>query len=160
MLHYSTGITVIENDSTFKEENSQLMLIFFISLISSPTTQIQQDNLNLRLMIRLTYFALFLFSCLQCSCSVVSESLWLHRLQHVRLPCPSPSPGTCSNSCPLSRWCHPIISSSVVPFSSCLQYFPASRSFLMSQFFTSGGQTIDLQLQHQSFQWIFRVDFL
>ena len=63
-------------------------------------------------------------------------------LQHARLPCPSPNPGACSNSCPSSRWCHPTISSSVVPFSSCLQSFPASGSFPMSQFFTSGSQSI------------------
>ena len=65
-----------------------------------------------------------------------------HELQHARLPCLSATPGAYSNSCPLSRWCHPIISSSVVPFSSCLQTFPASGSFPMSQFFTSGGQSI------------------
>ena len=62
-------------------------------------------------------------------------------MQHARLPCPSPSPGACSNSCPLSQWCHPTISSSVVPF-SCLQSFPASGPFLMSRLFTSGGQSI------------------
>ena len=62
--------------------------------------------------------------------------------QHARPPCPSPTPGVHSNSCPSSRWCHPAISSSVVPFSSCLQYFPASGSFPMSQFFSSGGQSI------------------
>ena len=69
---------------------------------------------------------------------------WLHGLQHVRLPCPSPTPGACSNSCPSSRWCHPTISSSVVPFSSCLQSHPASGSFQMSQFFTWGGQSIEV----------------
>ena len=78
------------------------------------------------------------------SCSVVSNSLWPHGLQHARLPCPSPTPGACSNSCPSSRWCHPTISSSVVPFPSCLQSFPASGSFPMSQFFTSGGQSIGI----------------
>ena len=76
------------------------------------------------------------------SCSVVSDSLWPHGLQHARLPCPSPPPRTCSNSCPLSRWCHPIISSSVIPFSSCLLSFPTSGSFPMSHLFASGGQTI------------------
>ena len=65
-----------------------------------------------------------------------------HGLQHTRPPCPSPAPGVYSNSCPLSRWCHPTISSSVVPFSSCLQSFPALGSFNMSQLFTSGGQSI------------------
>ena len=67
--------------------------------------------------------------------SVVSDSLRHHGMQHARLPCPSPTPRACSNSCPSSRWCHPTISSSVIPFSSCLQYCPASGSFPMSQFF-------------------------
>ena len=79
---------------------------------------------------------------LQFSCSVFSDSLWPHRLQQARLPCSSPTPGACSNACPLSRWCHPTISSSVVPFSSCLQSFPASGSFPRSHFFASGGQSI------------------
>ena len=78
----------------------------------------------------------------QFSRSVMSNSLQPHGLQHTRLPCPSPTPGAYSNLCPLSRWCHPTISSSVVPFSSCLQSFPALGSFPVSQFFTSGGQTI------------------
>ena len=73
--------------------------------------------------------------------SVVSDSLRPHGLQHARLPCPSPTPGAYSNSCPLSQWCHPTFSSSVIPFSR-LQSFPALGSFPMSQFFTSGGQTI------------------
>ena len=75
--------------------------------------------------------------------SVVSDSLPPHRLQHARLPCPSSSPGACTNSCPLSWWCHPTIWFSVVPFSSCLQSFPASGSFLMSQFFATGSQSIE-----------------
>ena len=65
-----------------------------------------------------------------------------HGLQHTKLPCPSPTPRVCSNSCPSSQWCHPAISSSIVPFSSCLQSIPASESFPMSQFFASGGQSI------------------
>ena len=135
-------------------------------------------------------------------------SLQPHRLQHARLPCPSPSPRACSNSCPLNCWCHPTISSSVIPFSSCPQSLPASGSFPMSQLFAWGGQSIgvcsnscplnwwchptissstipfsscpqsfpasgffpvswlfasgswSIQLQYQSFQWIFRTDFL
>ena len=84
-----------------------------------------------------------LLSCsVQFSCSVVSNSLQLHGLQHARLSCPSPTPGAYSNSCPLSRWWYPTISSSVVPVSFHLQSFPASGSFQMSQFFTSGGQSI------------------
>ena len=82
------------------------------------------------------------FISVQFSWSVVSDSMRLHRLQLARLPCPSPTPQACSNSCPLNHWCHPTISSSAVPFSSCLQSFPASGSFPMSQFFASGGQSI------------------
>ena len=81
------------------------------------------------------------FSSVQFSRSVVSDSSQPHESQHARPPCPSPIPGACSNSCPSSRWCHPTISSSVVPFSSCLQSSPASGSFPMSQFFTSGDQS-------------------
>ena len=81
-------------------------------------------------------------SSVQFSSSVVSDSLWPHGPQHARPPCPSPTPRVYSNSCPLSQWCHPTISSYVVPFSSLLQSFPASGSFLMSQFLASGGQSI------------------
>ena len=76
------------------------------------------------------------------SLTAMSHSLWPHGLLHARHPCPTPTPGACSNSCPLSRWCHPTISSSVIPFSSHLQYFPALGSCPMSQFLTSGGQSI------------------
>ena len=74
--------------------------------------------------------------------TVTHDCLWPHGLQHARLPCPSPFPRACSNSCPLNQWCHPTTSSSVVPFSSGLQSFPASGSFLIGQFFESGGQSI------------------
>ena len=83
-------------------------------------------------------------SSVQFSHSVMSNSLQPHGLHHTRLPCPSPTPRVHPNSCPLSRWCHPTISSSVVPFSACLQFFPASRSSQMSQLFVSGGQNIRL----------------
>ena len=82
-----------------------------------------------------------LFSSVQFSCSVVSDSLWPHESQHARPPCLSPSPGVHSNSCPSSRWCHPAISSSVIAFSSCPQSLPASESFPMSQLFASSGQS-------------------
>ena len=86
---------------------------------------------------------LLLFSCsVQFSCSVMSNSLRPHGLQHARPPWPSPTPGVYSNSCPLSQWCHPTISSSVVFFSSCPQSSPTSGSFPMSQLFVSGGQSI------------------
>ena len=83
-----------------------------------------------------------LHCCSLFSHSVVSDSLRPHGLQHTRPPCPSPTPRVCSNSCPLSQWCHPTISSSVAPFSSCPQSFPASGSFPVSQLFSSRGQSI------------------
>ena len=83
-------------------------------------------------------------SSVQFSHSVVSNCLWPYGLEHTRLPCPSSTPGACSNSrwCPSSQWCHPTISSSVIPFTSCLQSLPASGSFPMSQLFTLSGQSI------------------
>ena len=96
----------------------------------------------------------------QFSRSVVSNSLWPHGLQHARLPCPSTTPGAYSNSCPLSQWCHPTISSSVVPFSSCLNLSQHQGLF---QWVSSSHQVtkgLEFQLEHQSFQWIFRTDFL
>ena len=89
----------------------------------------------------------------------MSDFLRPHGLQHARFPCSSPTPGACSNSCPSSHWCHLTISSSVNSFSSCRQSFPASGTFPMSWHFTSG-QDLKFQLQHQSFQWVFRTDFL
>ena len=90
------------------------------------------------------YLWLLYGSSVQFSCSVMSDSLRPHGLRHARPPCPSPTPRVHSNSCPLSWWCHPAISSSVVPFSSHLQYFPASECFQMSQLFTSGGRSIGI----------------
>ena len=84
------------------------------------------------------------FSSVQFSCSVVSDSLPPHESKHARPPCPSPTPTVYSNSCPSSRWCHPAISSSVIPFSSCPQPLPASESFPMSQLFAWGGQSIGI----------------
>ena len=81
------------------------------------------------------------FSSVQFSHSVVSDSLWPHESQHARPPCSSPTPGVYPNSCPLSWWCHPNISCSVIPFSSCLRSFPTSGSFQMSQLFASGSQS-------------------
>ena len=87
-------------------------------------------------------FSLLSSSSVQFSCSVVSKSLWPHETQHARPPCPSPTPRVYPNSCPLSLWCHPTISSSVIPFSSCPQSFPASGSFPVSQLFAWGSQSI------------------
>ena len=97
---------------------------------------------NIHKVISIISSSLYYFSSVQFSRSVVSDSLWPHGLQRIRLPCPSPTPGACSNSCPLSWWCHLTISSSVVPFTSYLQSFPASGFFPMNQLFASGGQSI------------------
>ena len=105
---------------------------FFLLLEKNSQQNISWDK---------TIFEFLLFS-VQFSHSVRSDSLRSHGPQHIRPPCPSPTPEVYSNSCPLSQWCHPTISSSVIPFSSCLQSFPASGSFQMSQFFTSSGQNI------------------
>ena len=90
----------------------------------------------------------------------MSDSLQLHRLQLARLLCPSLSLEISSNSCPLSRWCYLTISSSATLFSFCFQSSPASRPFPMICLFTSHGKVLELQFQHQSFQWVVRVDFL
>ena len=90
---------------------------------------------------QLLLFLVVQFSSVQFSCSVMSDSFRPHELQHARPPCPSQTPGFHPDSCPSSQWCHPAISSSVVPFSSCPQYLPASESFPMSQLFTWGGQS-------------------
>ena len=97
----------------------------------------------------------------QFSYSVVSDSLWPHGLQLARPPCPSPTPGVHSSSCRSSWWCHPAISFSVVPFSSCPQSFPASGSFQMSQLLTSGGQSIGVSASNEHPGLIsFRMDWL
>ena len=111
-----------------------------------PTNNMHSDSFLVR---RTCYILLWHFhqrashqiSSVQISHSVVSDSLWPHESQHTRPPCPSPTPGVYPNSCPSSQWCHPAISSSVVPFSSCPQSLPASESFPMSQLFAWGGQS-------------------
>ena len=103
-----------------------------VSLVHFTTWRISKFSLGL--------YTLILSCC--CCCSLMSDSLQLHGLQHARLPCPSQSLRVCSNSCLSSWWCHPTISSSVIPFSSCPQSFPASGTFPRSQLFASGGQSI------------------
>ena len=106
------------------------------------------------------------FSSAQFSNSIVSDCLWPNGLQHARPPCPSPIARAYSNSCPLSKWCHPTISSSVVPFSSCPQSFPASGSFQMSQLFPSGSQSISISASTSVLpmniqdRFFFRMDWL
>ena len=106
--------------------------------VISCTLVVQVSSLVTVQRLRSERYVVLQFSSVQ----FMSNSLWLHELKHARLPCPSPTPGACSNSCPSSQWWHPTISSSVIPFSSCLQSFPASGSFPVSQFFTSSGQSI------------------
>ena len=125
------------------------------SVISSPTKLLNilqfPSPTNL-------FFFTGKFSSVQFSCSVMSDSLRPHGLQHARPPCPSPTPGVYPNSCPLSQWCHPTISSSVVPFSSCPQSFPASGSFPMSQPFASGGQSIGVSASTSVLPMTLRTD--
>ena len=121
------------------EVHKSFWINVFISLDKYPEVELLDYMVVLFLIF---WVAFLLFSVVQFTCSVVSDSLQPHGLQHARPPCPSPTPGIYSNSWPLSQWCHPAISSSVVPFSSRLQSFLASGSFQMSQFFTSGGQSI------------------
>ena len=99
-------------------------------------------------------------SSVQFSCSVVSDSLWPHELQQDRPLCPSPTPGLHPNPCPLSRWCHPAISSSLVPFSSCLQSFLHQGLFKWVSSLRQVAKVLEFQLQHQSFQWTPRTDLL
>ena len=101
-----------------------------------------------------------MFSSVQFSCSVVSNSLRPHERQHARPPCPSPTPGVHPNPCPLSRWCHPTILSSVFPFSSCPQSLPASGSFQMSQLSTSGGQSIEVSGSTSLSFWMDWLDLI
>ena len=100
------------------------------------------------------------FSSVQFSLSVVSDSLWPHESQHTRPPCSSPTPGVYPNSCPSSQWCHPAISFSVIPFSSCPQSFPASGSFPMSQLFACGDQSFGVSASASVPELIFRMDWL
>ena len=110
----------------------------------------ESEKVGLKLIIQKTkIMASGPISSLQFSCSVLSDSLWPHEPQHARPPCPSPTAKVYANPCPLSQWCHAIISSSVVPFSSCPQSFPASGSFQISQLFTSGGQSIGVSASWQ-----------
>ena len=102
--------------------------------------------------IKSLFLFIFLFPS-QFSCSVMSNPLRPHGLQHARLPCPLPTPGAYSNSCPLSWWCHPTILSSVVPFFSCFPSFPASESVPIGQFFASGGQSVGASVSYEITIW-------
>ena len=108
----------------------------FLCFLDLPPTSLECLSLSL-----FSFSTSYQFSLVQFSCSVMSDSLRPHESQHARPPCPSPTPGVHSNSGPSSRWCHPVFSSSVVPFSSCPQFLPAPESFPMSQLFAWGGQS-------------------
>ena len=134
----------ISSSPLVKEAYNPFILLLILSLNSSSVLLSLISNLWLLLWILyLVNFisSFFQFSSVQFNRSVMSNSLLPHESQHTRPPCPSPTPGVHTNSCPSSRWCPPAISSWVVPFSSCPQSLPASESFPMSQLFTSGGQT-------------------
>ena len=134
---YRAQIAFLENpDLIFWDEVWSVSCFSYLWVFVTPWIVDHQAPLSMG-MIPTPAFLLLFFSC-----SVMSKSVWLHKLQHARLPCASPTPGACSNSCPSSHWCHPTISSSVVPFFSCLQSFPASGSFLMNLLFASGGWSI------------------
>ena len=136
--------------SLLTREFSTRLLVFFTFNIPLlfwilEGTDIVSSSFQYFLLLWFWYFSpaiLTWFSSVQFSCSVVSDSLWPHESQHTRPPCPSPTPRVHPNSCASSRWCHPAISSSVVPFCSCTQSLPASGSFQMSQLFTWSGQSI------------------
>ena len=131
----------------------QCKILSWVPTISHTPWNITPWKISIILHLSATYSVQF-------SCSIVSDSLWPHGLQHARLLCPSLTPRAYSNSCPSSQWCHPSISFSVIPFFFCLQSCPASGSFPMGHFFASGGHSIGVSASASAFQWIFRTDFL
>ena len=149
----------------FSKNNNQLALESSLKVFTLVNLGNSSDSfLNLRTFFDRTNlflgtFHIHLFLVLIQSLNCV-WSLWPHELQHPRLTSPSLFPWVCSNSYTLSQWCHPTISSSVDPFSSCLQSFPVPGFFPMNCLFTPGGQRIWVSASALSFQWIFRVDFL
>ena len=134
LLIMQVRVKIIKNFSASTVNEREMLSAFLTTcrLVSIPFPSKMNDK---------DLHANSLFS-VQFSCSLMSNCLWPHELQHSRLPCPSPTPGVHPNPGPLSRWCHLTISSSVIPFSSCPQSFPASGSFQMSQLVASGGQSI------------------
>ena len=139
-------------------DSSVIVISYFISCV--PCFCLFQVEQQVQYLFLKFFFNYFCWSIMVVQSLSHARLFELHGLQHARLPCPSPSPGVCSNSCPLNQWCHPTISFSVASFSSCLQSFSASGSFLMSGLFASGGQSTGASALASSFQWIFRVDFL
>ena len=130
MLKYFINFSWVFSFLRFLCRHLRILIVFYVFLI-----QVHYDLLYI-------YVHIYIFSSVQFSYSVVSDSLWPHESKLARPPCPSPTPGAYSDSCPLSQWCHPATSSSVIPFSSCPQSLPASGSFPMTQLFAWGGQSI------------------
>jgi len=134
-VKYETEILLTEATLS---QNFQAIIKFYSVVKTNEWRKLVSGHL---LTMNTPHLSLFHFCSVQFSCSVVSDSLWPHELQHARPPRPSPTPGVHSDSRPSSQWCHPTISASVIPFSSCLQSLPASESFPMSQLFTWRGQS-------------------
>ena len=168
LKQHSNGlISLIEKAKIFTiaYDNLQALTVSYLSLLLMPHIICHHDlfavfNYALNIPASSSLHSCIQFSSVQFSCSVVSYSLGPHELHHSRPPCPSPTPGVHPNPCPSSRWYHSTISSSVIPFSSCLQSFPASGSFPMSQLVPSGGPSIGISVSYQSFQWTHRIDLL
>ena len=144
---------VLSQEKSFVADGSKAKVKYQFYLKGGFTWGKTNHNLNIK------FYNVLIFQ-FWFSHSVVSNSLRPHGLQHASLPCPSPTPGAYSNSCLLSRWCHPTISSSVVPFSSCPQSLPASGLFKWVSSSHQVPKVLELQLQHQCFQWTPRADLL
>ena len=151
MAHYLSGFKVQTYDSTFRVE-------YLLRENKSPAHQNKTKEYENEKKERT--LTLCSTTSVQFSCSVKFNSLWAHEWQHARPPCPSPTPGVYTYSCSLSWWCQPTISSSLFLFSSCPQSFPASGIFKWVSSLHHVAEVLEFQLQHWSFQWTFRTDFL
>ena len=148
LVTFSYFITSFIEDILFKNLIAQLHLrtLFFLMKTFHPAIIIYSFKFVIQV---LDIISLWLQSVSQFSRSVLSNSLWPHESQHARPPCPSPTPGVYANTCPSSWWCHPTISSSVIPFSYCPQSLPASGSFPMSHLFAWGGQSTGVSASNE-----------
>ena len=151
------SLRVCSPDSPPQPMPDWVVLFPMANLCAIPTPNFAKDFKEATFLAKSTSLPGFFPYPVQFSCSVVPDSLQPHGLQHARPPCPSPAPRVHSNLCPLIQWCHPTISSSVVPFSSCLQSFPASGCFQMSQVFASGGQSIGVSASASSTQVVLKL---
>ena len=141
MKHKLESISTTSDDTTLMAESREELK----SLLMKVKEESEKSGLKLNIQ-KTKIMASGPISSVQVSRSIMSHFLWPHELQHARFPCPSPSPGVCSNSCPLSWWSHRTASSFVIPFASCFHSFPASGSSPMSQLFAAGGQNIGVSV--------------